>query len=337
MGLRVGITGYGLSGRFFHGALLGAVGFEVIGALTKNLERISHLAEDFPKARAVSSIEELLALGLDLLVVASGNPSHASDAIAGLKAGVPVVVDKPMGRTMAETVEIINVSTDTGVPVTTYFNRLWDSDTLTIKRALAQGDLGKVFRFDSRFERFRPQPNPGSWRERSTPAEGGGNLLDLQPHLVSTSLHLFGPAELVHASVRSVRGFADDDVVLVLKHESGVDSYLSASAIIGAPGPRVRVNGDAASLVIADLDAQEGLLRAGKVPINHRWQEDVCTPAVIHRGEISEHYPSEPGNYAAFYIQVAAAIKGEAPWPVSTSEILAVAKIIEEAREHSIR
>ncbi len=337
MSVRVGISGFGLAGRYFHGALLGAVGFDVVGAVTRNSDRISHLAIDFPGAQAVSTIEELLALGIDLLVVASGNSSHASDAIAGLNAGVPVVVDKPMGRTLAETEEIIKVATKTGLPVTTYFNRLWDSDTLTIKKALTQGDLGKVFRFDSRFERFRPEPNPSSWRERSTPDEGGGNLLDLQPHMVSTALHLFGPAKLVSASVRSIRGYADDDVVLVLKHESGVDSYLSASAIIGAPGPRVRVNGDLASLVISDLDPQEGLLRAGKKPIDGLWKEDVTSPALIYRGDVVENYPSEAGSYQSFYVQVLAAMKGEAPWPVSIDQIIAVAKIIDEARAISIR
>ncbi|MEI6763270.1 MAG: Gfo/Idh/MocA family oxidoreductase [Actinomycetes bacterium] len=337
MSLRVGISGYGLAGRYFHGALLGAVGFEVVGAVTQNPDRIAHLHNDFPRAQAVATIQELLDLKLDLLVVASGNAAHASDAIAGLRAGVPTVVDKPMGRTLAETVEIINVAAECDVPVTTYFNRLWDSDILTIKRAQSERVLGDVFRFDSRFERFRPEPNPQAWRERSSAADGGGNLLDLQPHLVSTALHLFGPAEVVHASVRSIRGYADDDVVLVLKHESGVDSYLSASAIIGAPGPRVRVNGSAASLVIESLDAQEGLLRSGKIPTGGAWQEDVCTPAYLYHGEKRESYPAEPGNYATFYSLVKDAISGSGSMPISTSEILAVSAIIEQAREISIR
>src|ERR1019366_10227710 len=101
---------------------------------------------DFPDVTVVGSVKELLELGLDLLVVASANVAHASDAIAGLRAGVPVVVDKPMGRTIAETTSIIDVSRATGVTVTTYFNRLFDSDALTIKKALIEGVLGNVFR-----------------------------------------------------------------------------------------------------------------------------------------------------------------------------------------------
>ena len=107
MALRVGIAGYGLAGRFFHAPLLKGVGFDVVGVLTTNPERKASAVSDFPGVKVVESIEQLLELDLDLLVVASANNAHASQAISGLKAGVPVVVEKPMGRTLKETEEII--------------------------------------------------------------------------------------------------------------------------------------------------------------------------------------------------------------------------------------
>jgi len=201
MAPRVGIAGYGLAGRYFHAPLLRGAGFEVSAILTTNSARISNAKTDFPQAKIVQSIEDLLNSKLDLLVVASTNDAHAKQAIAGLKAGVPVVVDKPMGRTLKETQEIIDVSKQSGVPVTTYFNRKWDSDSLTIKKVLAEGLLGKVFRLESRFEVFKPKLEGDSWRENQSAAEGGGNLLDLQPHLISTALDWFGPAELISAEV----------------------------------------------------------------------------------------------------------------------------------------
>ena len=336
-GLRVGIAGYGLAGRYFHAPLLKGVGFEVVGALTSNTERITHLHHDFPDAKSVSTIDELLALKIDLLVVASANLVHAEQAIAGLRAGVPVVVDKPMGLNLAQTEEIIQVSQETGVPVTTYFNRRWDSESLTIKRVLSEGLLGEIFRLDSRFERFRPEGNPHSWREFMTFDEGGGKLLDLQPHLISLALDWFGPAQLKYASVRSIRNMADDDSVLILKHESGVDSYLSASEVIGAHGPRIRLSGSKGSLLIHDLDPQEALLRAGQHPEGGIWSEETATRSFLHQGDVITEIPSEPGNYAIFYSIVADAIKGKGDWPVSTSEALAVARIIEEAKRASIR
>ena len=298
---RVGIAGYGLAGRFFHAPLLKGAGFNVVGALTTNIERRKNAEKDFPGISVVTSIAALLQLDLDLLVVASANNSHAELAIAGLRAGVPTVVDKPMGRTLTETQSIINVSKETGVAVTTYFNRKWDSDSLTIKKIIKEGTLGNIFRLDSRFERFRPELTAGSWREESSAADGGGNLLDLQPHLISTALDWFGPATLIASSVRSIRGAADDDISIVLKHQSGVDSYLSASAINGAPGPRIRLTGDKGSLVITDLDPQEMMLRNGLYPEGGFWKTGAKSSAYLQFGEEKTTYLCEDGNYTQFY------------------------------------
>ena len=333
---RVGIAGYGLAGRYFHAPFLKAADFEVVGALTTKPERKAAAISDFPEISVVESIEELLKLNLDLLVVASANSAHASQAIAGLNAGVPVVVDKPMGRTLKETKEIVDFSKQVNVPVTTYFNRKWDSDALTIKKIIKEGILGNIFRLDSRFERYRPDLNPESWRENQTAIEGGGNLLDLQPHLVSTALDWFGPANLISASVRSLRGGSDDDVTLVLEHASGVDSYLSVSSINAAPGPRIRITGSKGSLVINEIDPQEPLLKSGKHPKNGKWSESTKSEAFLHLGDKVISYPSIDGNYSLFYIQVKQALSG-GNWPVTTDEALCVAEIIDKAREISFR
>ena len=337
MTLRVGISGYGLAGRYFHAPVLKAAGFEVVGVLTKNEERRAQALADFPITSVVGTMPELLDLGLDLLVIASANPAHASDAIAGLRRKVPVVIDKPMGRNVAETKEIIAVANEMGTIVSTYFNRLFDSDALTVKKVLAEGVLGEVFRLDSRFERFRPTPNPASWREANSAVDGGGNLLDLGPHLVSLALNWFGPAQVTYSSVRSIRGLSDDDIVINLKHDSGVDSYLSASAIIGSDGPRIRLSGTKGSLVIKDLDSQEPRLRAGEYPKGGGWTPPAITPAFIHRGEEVIPYAGEPGNYSLFYSKVAEAISGTGSWPVTSDDALAVAEILDQARVRSIR
>lgn len=335
--LRVGIAGYGLAGRTFHGPLLKGSGFEVVGVLTNNDVRAQHVIEDFPHAKVTSTINQLLALGLDLLVVASTNNVHAEQALAGINAGVPTVVDKPMARSFEETKRIVDASQASGVPVTAFFSRRWDSDSLTLKRVMSEELLGDVFRVDSRFERFRPSLAASSWREKSSPEEGGGLLLDLQSHLISTSLNWFGPAVLTYSSVRSIRGAADDDVLLVLKHRTGVDSYLSASAIVGAPGPRLRVNGTKGTLIINDLDPQEALLRAGKYPAGGKWSEPTSSKATLHRGDEVIEIESENGNYAIFYELVKGALAGRNDWPVSTWDTLAVASIIDEARAGSVR
>jgi predicted dehydrogenase len=337
MSLRVGLAGYGLAGRFFHAPLLKGCGLELGAVLTTNPERIAHVNADYPNAAVVADMKELLAHELDLVIIASVNSVHVEQAIAALHAGVPTVVDKPMGRNLTETLEILKVSDETGVPVTAFYNRLYDSDSLTIKRVIQDNEIGQIFRIDSRFERYRPNLAAQSWREQSSAEEGGGLLLDLQSHLVSTALDWFGPAELISASVRCIRGASDDDVVLVLKHDNGVDSYLSASAIAGAPGPRIRMLGSNGALVIGELDPQEALLRAGKVPHDGKWDVSTKSEARIIRGEVVSDLKVEDGNYARFYELVAGAIAGKNEWPVSKAEISAVATIIDRARELNFR
>ena len=333
MKLKVGIAGYGLAGRSFHAPILAGTNFEVTAVLTTNDVRKRHAKEDFPTVKIVSTIEELCAQDLDLIVIASGNQVHLSQALTAINAGIPTVVDKPMGINVAQTREILDAADSAGVAVTTYFNRKWDSDILTLKRVIRDGQIGRVIRMDSRFERFRPQLNPQSWRENNSPEDGGGLLLDLMPHLISTAIECFGPANLKSSSIRSVRGGADDDCVLVLAHETGVESILSASAVVGAPGPRLRVIGSEGAFVVNELDPQEALLRAGKAPKDGKWEEGTSSQAFIHRGDSVEEFKTDPGNYASFYSLVHEAIVNKKAMPISPEEILAVAQIIDEARE----
>ena len=335
--MRVGIAGYGLAGRVFHGPLLKGCGFDVASILTSNTERVAQAKSDFPEAQIFSDLDTFLDSGLDLVVIASSNVAHLPQTRAALERQIPTVVDKPMGRTVAEVQEMIDLSEKKNTLLTTFFNRRWDSDSLTIKKLLISGELGQLFRFDGRFERFRPDRNLASWRENLSPEDGGGLLLDLQSHLISTALDYFGPAQVVSASVRSIRGGADDDVTVVLRHESGVDSYLAASAVSGAPGPRVRLLGSKGALVINELDPQEDALRAGEIPFGGAWAKPMASAASIHKGDEIIPVVSVSGNYAAFYTLVKAAIESGSPAPVSLADALRVAEIIEEARAISVR
>jgi hypothetical protein len=106
---------------------------------------------------------------------------------------------------------------------------------------------------------------------------------------------------------------------------------------MGSPGPRIRLTGDKASLVIHGLDPQEAHLRAGLYPENGKWSVDTRTPAFIHRGDEITEYESLPGDYVQFYLQVKAALANGGEWPVSTDDALYIARIIDQARKESTR
>jgi predicted dehydrogenase len=219
------------------------------------------------------------------------------------------------------------------VPLTVFQNRRWDGDFLTVRRLIDEGALGRVLRFESRFERWQPAIRPG-WRENAAPGEAGGTLYDLGAHLVDQALRLFGPVTSVYAEVDRRRPGAqvDDDAFLALTHANGVSSHLWMSAVTAQLGPRLRVLGDRAAYTKYGLDVQEQALVAGERPDRPGWGED--DPRRYGRlgvdGDLRE-IRTEPGRYQDFYAEVAAALRDGAPMPVDPAESVAALEIIETA------
>jgi predicted dehydrogenase len=337
--LRAGLVGYGLGGRTFHAPLLLGAGFEVATILTSSPERIERAKEDFPRTVIAPNMEELLASELDLVVISSANQAHAEQALKSIAAGVTTVIDKPVGRDLPETKAILASAESAGVKVSAFFNRRWDSDALSVKRIIRERSLGPIHRFESRFERYKPDIASFGWRDQSDRESGGGWLLDIQTHLVAGALDLFGPAEVGFAAMRNIRGASDDDVIIVLHHLMGVDSYLTASAVSGYTGPRVRVSARGGALVIDEHDPQEEMLKRGEIPHGGSWSTPTASQLKLYRGDNSafEVLPGENGNYVEFYLQVRRAITEGAPMPVANKDALEVARLIDIAREISLR
>ena len=268
-----------------------------------------------------------------LIVVATANDSHFALAERAIEAGIPVVVDKPLTPDSASARELIDLAESRGVPLTVFQNRRWDSDLLTLRKLIADGALGEVHRFESRFERWRPELTPGAWREEMTRAEGGGLLLDLGAHLVDQALLLFGPVSDVSGEVRNVRGGpADDDVFIALRHDSGVHSHIWASSVAAEPGPRMRVLGSRGAFVIDALDGQEEALKANADP-GGQWGAEPPERWGRLTGIDGESVTVEPvpGAWPAFYERVAGALGGDGQLPVDPRDSVRVLEILEQA------
>ncbi|NUS10874.1 MAG: Gfo/Idh/MocA family oxidoreductase [Streptomyces sp.] len=340
--LRVALVGYGPAGSFFHAPLIAAApGLHLDTIVTGNRERRAQAAAEHPGVAFAGAADELWprAGELDLVVLASPNRTHVPLATAALEAGLSVVVDKPLAATAAEARGLATLAERRGLLLTVFQNRRWDSDFLTLRDLLAHREFGEVHRFESRFERWRPQPK-GGWRESGDPAEIGGLLYDLGSHLVDQALTLFGPARTVYAEsdVRRPGAAADDDDFIALTHANGVRSHLWMSATASRIGPRFRVLGSTGGYVTYGLDPQEAALREGLRPGEGTgWgAEPESAWGTAGTDENARPVPSMPGDYPAFYAGVEAALRGGTPPPVTAWEAAAAIEVIEAARESAL-
>ncbi|WP_282791793.1 Gfo/Idh/MocA family oxidoreductase [Streptomyces sp. CC224B] len=340
--LRVGLIGYGLAGSVFHAPLIAAAdGLALDTVVTSNADRQA-AARAAGAARTVASADELWdrADDLDLVVIASPNKTHVPLATAALKAGLPVVVDKPLAATAAEARGLAALAEERGLLLSVFQNRRWDNDFRTLRELITDGALGEVWRFESRFERWRPRPK-GGWRESGDPEEIGGLLYDLGSHVVDQALVLFGPATRVYAEadVRRAGAEADDDTFIAVTHASGVRSHLYVSATAAQLGPRFRALGSTAGYVKYGLDPQEAALREGRRPGGaESWgTEPESMWGRLGSGESpltggGRPVPTLPGDYPAYYAAVAAALRGEGDNPVTAHEAAAALDVLEAAR-----
>lgn len=324
--VRVGVVGYGLGGRQFHVPVIEAAGLEVSHVATANPERVAQVRAAVPGARVVDSLAALLADAErpDVVVLTSPSAHHAAQAHEVIDAGIAVVVDKPLATDAAAARAVVEHAESAGVPLTVYQNRRWDDEQRTLRVVLDSGDLGRVHRFERRWERWRPEPLD-RWKENDT--VGGGLLLDLGAHLVDAAVQLFGPATRVYAEVRGIKSLADDDVFLALTHANGVVSHLSAGGVVAAPGPRTRVLGDRAAFLVTSFEGEPSPFAALDADGDHAgW--------LVH-GERRTPVPVAPGEPADFYRAVGAWIRDGAPAPVDPWDAVRTAAVLDAARESS--
>lgn len=335
----VGVIGFGLAGRAFHAQVIRATPGLRLAAILQR--RGDEAAKNYPEVRVVRALEELLAMPeIRLVVIATPNDTHAPLARACLEAGRDVVVDKPFTTTFAEAAELVELARKLGRLLTVYQNRRYDGDFQAIRKIVAEGTLGRVVRFESNYDRYRPALKAASWRERRV--AGAGILFDLAPHLIDHALVLFGLPEAVTADVRVERDDAvvDDAFDVTLCYPRGMRAVLRSTMLAAAQRPRFVLQGTRGAFFKQSFDPQEINLRNGITFEDESWnvqrEEDWGVLTTMENGvEMRKSVPPVRSDYRDYYANVRDALLGKADLAVTPQHALHVMRILELARQSS--
>ncbi len=331
----VAVVGYGLAGAVFHTPLVAATpGLRLATVLTRDAERAAAARALHPQVAVVADVDALWASAPDLMVIAAPNRHHHPLALQALRRGIAVVVDKPLAVNAADAAELIAEARARKVLLSVFQNRRWDGDFLTVRQLIENGQLGSVQRFESRFERWRPELRPG-WRQKADPLDGGGVLLDLGSHLIDQALQLFGPVQSLYAELGRWHPDTqvEDDAFIALDHSNGQRSHLWMSSMAAQAGPRFRVLGGRAAYLKYGLDGQEAALSSGMRADDLGFgQETESTWGTLVRGDEAQAIPTLPGQWSRYYAGIEHALRTGAAAPVAAEDALRALRMMEAAR-----
>ncbi len=333
----VGLIGFGLAGRSFHAPVIRTVpGLRLAAILQRSG---NEAAAQYPDVRIVRTLDELLAIKeIRLVVIATPNDSHFPLAKQCLAAGRDVLVDKPFTTTLDEAIALVQFAKQQNRLLTVYQNRRYDGDFQAILQLVASGALGRIVRFESNYDRFRPQLRPGAWRERSGP--GTGIFFDLAPHLIDHALMLFGLPLALTADIRMERegAVADDAFDLAFHYPRGLRADLRSSILAAVTRPRFLLHGTQGAFVKQSFDPQESNLRRGYIPTDAAWgaepEENWGLLTLSENGTLTQRrVPSVNCDYRDFYANLRDAILGKAALAVTPEWALDVMRLLELARQ----
>ena len=214
--LNIGLVGYGFMGRTHSNAFHQAGHFfklpyrPVLKAIcARNTDRATAFAENWGYQSVESDWRALVARkDIDLIDIATPNDMHAEIAIAAAKAGKMVMCEKPLARTAAEALTMVDAVESAGVPNSVWYNYRRVPAVTLLKKLIDEGRFGRIFHYRAKFlqdwtiSKDLPQGGEGLWR-LDVGVAGSGVTGDLLAHCIDTALWLNGGISSVTAATET--------------------------------------------------------------------------------------------------------------------------------------
>jgi predicted dehydrogenase len=191
--VRLGFVGLGWIGRKRLDAIANDATIEIAGLFDSTREKLDDAAKSYPTAASASSLNELIDLGVDGVVIATPNGAHATQALRCLQNGVAVFCQKPLATTGAEVQQIVAAARAADRLLGIDFCYRHVAGMSELKRRIASGALGEITAIDLKFHNAYGPDKQWCFDKRMA---GGGCLLDLGVHLLDLALWLQEGASL---------------------------------------------------------------------------------------------------------------------------------------------
>jgi len=246
--LRTGLIGCGKVGHLHAAALASLPESEFVAVCARSPEKANAFAEKYHTA-AFTDVQEMIAqAGVEAVFVCTPHPQHARPAITAARAGVHVLVEKPLAASLDDCDAMLAAARDGKATLGTISQRRYYPPCQRIRQAIQAGKLGRPVLgaatiFGSRDETYyRSDPWRGSWQ-----LEGGGVLVNQAPHQLDLLLWYLGEPEEVFgywANLNHPYIEVDDTAVAVIRFKNGaLGNILVSNSLNPALNARVSVHG----------------------------------------------------------------------------------------------
>ena len=210
--LNVGMVGYSFMGRAHSNAFRQVSQFFDLpyrpvlkAACARNADAAQAFAEQWGYESVETDWRKLIdRKDIDIIDIAAPNNVHHDIAIAAAAAGKMVLCEKPLGRTAAESLQMVEAVERAGVRNMVWYNYRRVPAVTFAKQLVDEGKLGRVFHYRAKFlqdwtmSQDLPQGGTGLWRLDASIA-GSGVTGDLLAHCIDTAMWLNGPITEVTA------------------------------------------------------------------------------------------------------------------------------------------
>ena len=182
---RVGFLGVGWIGRHRMAAMLDTGAIEAVAICDPSQDCAAEAAKLAPSAGLSPSLEAMLDLALDGVVIATPSALHAEQSIRALELGAAVFCQKPLGRTAAEARAVVDAARRADRLLGVDFSYRFTEGMDRVRELMAGGDLGRIYAADLVFHNAYGPDKPWFYDPELS---GGGCVMDLGVHLVDLAL-----------------------------------------------------------------------------------------------------------------------------------------------------